>query len=94
MDTTVAVTDPCLADALDPLLEIGLVAAMRRTRSGSTMPSGSTRELPRSGRCTPEHGRDLLERKLEHVVQYERQTLGWTEMVEDDEQGETNRVSQ
>ena len=72
-----------------------------RPRSGSGdgrraahAPARAAGELARGrGRAVDDRG-DLVERHAEHVVQHEGEALGGGQRVEDDEQGEPDRVGQ
>jgi hypothetical protein len=45
-------------------------------------------------RCPLDHRSDLVKRHREHVVQHERKALGGRQRLQDDEQGEADRVGQ
>src|SRR5262249_36241085 len=56
------------------------------------MPAGPARELSNSRRRPADDRRELVERHLEDVVEYERGALGRGELFEHDQQGHANGV--
>ncbi len=74
----------------------GPLAIQVDVRHGRTLDAatGPARELPRRRRCPTDDRPDLVERHREHVVQDEGDAFGRRQRVQDDEQGEPDRVAQ
>src|SRR5690242_8565746 len=72
-----------------------LPAAVARRRPAvfaTDASSRATRELSCRLWRTAKNGSDIVERKIEHVVQHERYTLSRLESLQDDEQRDSDRV--
>jgi uncharacterized membrane protein YccF (DUF307 family) len=66
----------------------------RRRRSAAHPATCPARKPPCRGGGAPEHGSDLVERQGEHVVQDERQPLGWCQRPQHHQQCQANRVGE
>ena len=64
------------------------------TSAASHPPAGPAGQLARGGGRAADDRRDLVERKVEHVVQDEGQTLGRRQGVEHDQQRQPDRVGE
>jgi hypothetical protein len=76
-------------------LALPIEVRFRRWSVGAFDPSPcTTGELPRRIRCSADHGSDLIEWQLEHVVEYKGQPLGGCEGVEHDLESEADGVGE
>src|SRR5215831_9245943 len=95
--TVVSPLSACLATAAAPRIAIEAAgrlapASIRSTTPGSSTATSASKAAPRAAGELPgrrrgpaDHGGDLLERQLEHVVQHERQPLGRGQGIEHDQ---------
>src|SRR5712692_5960793 len=84
----------CFEEGVDHLSlasEISVRSRYLRTLDTSSRPAG---ELSCCCGRSSDHGGDLIEGQLEHVVEHEGQPLVGGEGIEDNEQGETDRIGQ
>src|SRR5437660_644939 len=63
-------------------------------RHAVDIPAGATSELPTRGWRPLNQGRDLLEREVEHIMQYEDDALGGGHALQDDQQRHAHALVQ
>lgn len=78
-------------ERVDDLALCGEARIRHRGGSAHTAPRAAG-ELPRGLRRAVDHRRDLVERNGEDVVEHESETLGRAERLENDQQGQPDRV--
>jgi hypothetical protein len=83
-----------LEERVDDLALTGQVGVGHRNLGALDATARSARELSGRDRCTTDHRPDLVEGKLEHVVEHECETFGRGQAIEHHEQGQAVLVGQ
>src|SRR5690348_4977422 len=82
----------CRQIRLDRLTPAGRIRGLRP--GAPYLGAGPAGELPDRGGAALHHVRDVVEGRVEHVVEDERDPLRWAQPVEDDQHCQPDRVGQ